>query len=106
MSISPVSSYYIRQLIAQKRNFLKFIVAPKAAMETNSLADINAVIESLYPDLDEAWTVAQKLENLISMHQILKQNGEMYTENLILVEKEIYWLLGFKYIDQQVKLCS
>lgn len=102
MSISPVSSYYIRQLISQKRNFLKFVVAPKAAMEAHSLADINAVIDSLYPDLDEAWSVTQKLENLISMHQILKQNGEIYLENLTLIEKEIYWLLGFKYVEQEI----
>jgi len=100
MSISPLTSYYIRQLLSQKRSHLKFVVAPEAALEAHSTSDINAVIASLYPEVDEAWMVAHKLENLALMHQILKQDGVMHRNNLALVEKEIYWLLGFKYTDQ------
>lgn len=106
MSISPVTSYYIRQILYQNRTCIKFIVAPNAALEAHPMADINAVINSLYPDASEAWMVIQKLENLASMHQILKENRDMHTNNLNLVEKEICWLLGFRYIAQDVKAYS
>ncbi|MBD1909677.1 MULTISPECIES: hypothetical protein [unclassified Leptolyngbya] len=101
MSLSPTTSYYVRQILTRNRPCLRFIVAPKAALEADSMADINAVVHSLYPDADEAMAVVKKLERLISVHQILKLQGAMYVDNLKVVEQEICWLLGFKLTDPQ-----
>jgi len=99
--LSPTTSYYIRQILTQNRFRLRFVVAPKAALEADSMADMNAVIDSLYPDTDEAIAVGKKLERLVAVHQILKRQGSMYADNVEVVEQEICWLLGFKLIDIQ-----
>ena len=102
MLVSPITSYYIRKIISQKRAFLKSVVVANAALEAHALSDINAVIDSLYPDFDEAFAVAQKLESLTSIHQSLMPNKEIYMHNLLTVEQEICWLLGFKYTPKAI----
>jgi len=62
------------------------------------MADINAVIDSLYPDTPEATSVVKRLERLVSVHRILEDQGAMYSHNVKVVEQEICWLLGFKLI--------
>lgn len=96
LPLSPTTSYYIRQILLRNRSSLKFVVAPKAALEADCMADINAVVESLYPDSDEAKAIAKQLERLVSAHQILTVQGEMYVNNVKVIEREICWLLGFK----------
>lgn len=104
MLLSPTTSYYVRQILTRNRACLRFVVAPKAALEADCMADINAVVNSLYPEQDEAKAVIKKLERLVSVHQILKLQGAMYLDNLKVVEQEICWLLGFKLTDPESSL--
>lgn len=99
--LSPVIIYYLRQILRQNLDRLKFVVATGAALKADPLSDLNAVIDSLYLDPEEVVSTYQKLEKLVEYHQKLATQGFRYRQALTEVEQQIFWLLGFR-IRQEV----
>ena len=98
MPLSPVTSYYVRKILSQYRSRLRFIAAQNAALEAHALADLDAVLSSLYHDDGRVLDVANKLEDLVQSHQVLRDQGKIYAHYLITIEKEILELLGFEIL--------
>ncbi|MDX2212340.1 MAG: hypothetical protein SFY66_03530 [Oculatellaceae cyanobacterium bins.114] len=101
MQLSPLTAYYIRKLLHKHEQRLRFIVAHGAAVKADSLADLNGVLESLYLEESEIKAVTHKLEKLVTFHQLLMQqrikyNPELSELEVLEVERQIFWLLGFK----------
>ncbi|MEO0755713.1 MAG: response regulator [Cyanobacteria bacterium J06648_16] len=97
-SIQPSISYYLRKLLRENLSQLKSVVAPGAAVEADSFTDLNAVVESLYLELDEINETVRELERLALVHQSLAAQKAIYRQELLQCEEKIYWLLGFKYV--------
>lgn len=99
MILSPGTSYYLRQILSRYHYRLKSVFATNAALEAHCLSDLNVVIMSLYLDDEIALEIINKLENLVKLHQVLKEQGELYLQYQIETEKEMLWLLGFKVLE-------
>jgi hypothetical protein len=99
MPLSLLSSYYIRKLLHRNAENLKFVVAPNAAIEADALADLNSVLESLYLEDEELAAVINELETLANYHQHYVGQAFLYKAALAKIETRIFWLLGFKTLD-------
>ncbi len=96
LQLSPMVTYYLRKLLRQNLDRLKFIVASGAGLKADPLADINQVIRSLYLDESEIKGNLQKLESLTVYHQKMASQEAKNHKELADIEEEIFWLLGFK----------
>ncbi|MBD2461819.1 hypothetical protein H6G89_12240 [Oscillatoria sp. FACHB-1407] len=96
MRLSPLTAYYIRKLLHQQETKLRFIVAPGAAVQADLLTDLNRVLESLYLEESEICTIAGELEKLVRLHQLLTSQGIKYPQEALEIERQIFWILGFK----------
>jgi hypothetical protein len=96
MQLTPLTAYYIRKLLRLRSSKLKFVVAPGAAFEADTLADLNVVLKSLYLEDLEVNAVIQELETLVNIHQHLISECAIYANELTTVEQKMFWLLGFK----------
>jgi DNA-binding response OmpR family regulator/class 3 adenylate cyclase len=96
LQLSPMVTYYLRKLLRQNLDRLKFIVASGAGLKADPLADINQVITSLYLDESEIKGTLQKLESLTVYHQKIASQEAKNHKELAEIEEEIFWLLGFK----------
>lgn len=96
MQLTPLTAYYIRKLLHLQSSKLKFVVAPGAAFKADILADLNAVIKSLYLEEPEVDAVIQELEKLANIHQHLMSKRTTYADELSTIEQKMFWLLGFK----------
>lgn len=101
MPLSPVTRYYLRSLFKKNLHRLKFIVVPNAALEAHPLADLDAVISSLYLDPESILEMTNKLEDLVKFHRTLEEQGPLYRQHQTPLEEEIFWILGFKLLDRQ-----
>lgn len=96
MQLTPLTAYYLRKLLRLQCSKLKFVVAPGAGFKADILADLNAVVKSLYLEESEVDRVIQELERLVNIHQYLTSQGATYAKELSTVEQQMFWLLGFK----------
>ncbi len=97
MQLSPLTSYYVRKLLRQNTQNLKWIVHPGAGIQADSLSNLDDVLSSLYLEEAEIRAVICSLEKLIAYHQVLVVQGSHYSQELLQTEKTIFWLLGFKW---------
>jgi len=99
MKISPTTSYYIRKLLRSHADRLRSVFAPGAAIQADSLSDLNAVVASLYLEEEELMRVTREIEDLVQLHSRLgSQAGRfsLYDGKLAELEQRIFWLLGLK----------
>lgn len=97
--LSPAIAHYIRKLIRQNLDQLKFNTPEGAENKADPLSDLNAILAARYPRSTEVNTVALDLERLTLSHQTLNSQGSIYRQELESFERAIFKLLGF---EQQV----
>jgi PAS domain S-box-containing protein len=96
LQLSPSHTYYARKLLYQNLDRLKSVVAAGAGLKADSQSDLNAVLNSLYPDSQEIQIVVEQLERLLMVHQSLSSQKTRHSQELYKTEQQIFWLLGFK----------
>ena len=94
--LSLSHTYYLRKLLYQNLDRLQSVVARGAGLKADSQSDLNAVLNSLYPDSQEIQSVFQQLERLLLLHQTLSNQKVRHNQELDRTEQQIFWLLGFK----------
>ena len=94
--LSPPQAYYIRKLLYQNLDRLQSVVIKGAGLEADSQSDLNAVLNSLYPDSGEIQEAVQQLERLLRLHQSLNSQKMRHSQELHNIEQQIFWLLGYK----------
>jgi PAS domain S-box-containing protein len=96
LQLSPSHTYYTRKLLYQNLDRLKSVVVSGAGLKADSQSDLNAVLNSLYPDSQEIQIVVDQLERLLMLHQRLNNQKTRHSQELLKTEQQIFWLLGFK----------
>jgi PAS domain S-box-containing protein len=96
LQLSPTISYYIRKLLRDNLDHLKSVVAFGAGLQADPLADLNAVLKSLYMEEYEVNAVVVELQDLTARHQLLSNYKGQYRQELEKLEMRIFWLLGYK----------
>ncbi len=97
LSISMI--YYLRRLLRQYEPFLQPVIYEGAGLVANAEADLGAVLESLYPDVEELATVMEQLGRLILLHQ---KKDLLSIEQQEAIAQQIFWILGLKYVSSGV----
>ncbi|MBE9100224.1 hypothetical protein [Vacuolonema iberomarrocanum] len=97
LSISAI--YCLRKTLYKYRGQLRFIVAKNAGLKAHELADLNEVIESLYLDDEPITETINQLEKLVLTYKTLKEQGELYIDYQIKIERRMLWLLGFRTLE-------
>ncbi|WP_448514815.1 hypothetical protein [Parathermosynechococcus lividus] len=87
MSLTPMTRYYIRRLLAERAELLGLNVS---ATDTDSqgFADQLARLESL------ATTKLAEIDLIVRMHQTLSRNGQTYNSYLANLENKLFALMG------------
>jgi hypothetical protein len=98
MRLSPLTAYYIRKLLRQRSEALQFVTVSGAALQADPLADLDRVIESLYPQEAEIFSTVQMLETLVNSHRSLINQATLYARDLAHIESQIFRLLGFQQL--------
>lgn len=98
--LSLATTYQLRRLLHQNLDRLTSIVAEGAGLKADPLSDLNCVLESLYLEDSEINHAVNRLEHFVSLHQSLNQQGAKHRQELRKVEQDIFWLLGFKFIER------
>ncbi|XFA72588.1 hypothetical protein RYO59_000815 [Thermosynechococcaceae cyanobacterium Okahandja] len=87
-------TYYLRRLLRQHEQNLTSVICPGAGLVANGEADLDAVLDSLYPDEEENATIRQQLETLVLLHQHSDRLGAPQQAK---ITAQIFWLLGVNY---------
>lgn len=107
--------YYIRKILLQQAEDIKWIIAQKAGfylssadtlkdlLESVYLEDVlEQLLEALYPGNEQVFKVEQ-IEKLCLSHQILLTKNLSGSDELRELQKQIYWVLGFKRITVKIE---
>jgi hypothetical protein len=102
VKLSPTTSYYIRKLLRQPSNAVKNVATSQSRLSTDTLSDLDEVLQTLYPSSTEASTVIQRIENLVCFHQGLNSQTFLYPDyghELAKLEQQIFRLLGLQNVE-------
>lgn len=99
--LSTSASYHLRKVLHKYRDRAKFIVAQNAGLAAHAMADLNEVIESLYLEDEAIVETMNQLEILVSTHQTLTEQGEIYKHTQLEIERKMLWLLGFLVLEDK-----
>lgn len=99
--LSVLTDYYIRKLIRRYRGRLKSVVAEGASIQADTHTSIDDVLESLYLEPEEIAVQVKKLEVLTRYHQQLELKFPNSHHQLQDLERQIFWLIGFKVLEAQ-----
>lgn len=69
--ISPGVIYYVRKLLRQNLDRLRFVRLDGQALIADGTRDLNEVLDSLYPSLGRKIAAIQDLDRLTIVHQTL-----------------------------------
>jgi adenylate cyclase len=94
--LPPTVAYFIRKLLRQNLDQLSPREALGNSLQADHLSNLNAVLESLYTEVQEANSVVRQLEQLTLSHQVLSSQGTRYHQELKVKEAEIFQLIGFQ----------
>ncbi|MDR7897834.1 hypothetical protein RHJ63_05850 [Thermosynechococcus sp. JY1334] len=94
LSISQI--YYLRHLLRQYAPMLKPVITEGVA---TAEADLDAVLESLYPEAEELATATEQLSRLLLLHQ---KKELLSAEQCEAIVQQIFWILGLKYTSPEV----
>ncbi|MFN4280354.1 hypothetical protein [Thermosynechococcus sp.] len=87
MSLTPMTRYYIRRLLAERAESLGLTVGSTES-DSQAFADQLARLESLTA------TKLAELDLLVRMHQTLSRNGQTYNSYLATLEQKLFALMG------------
>ncbi|MGI0492688.1 response regulator [Alkalinema pantanalense CENA528] len=99
LQLSPGISYYIRKLLRQNLDRLKFDNQQGAGIQADATSDLNVVLSSLYDNEQRANSVVDELERLALVHQSLSGQGARNRPELQKTEDKIFSLLHLKPFD-------
>jgi PAS domain S-box-containing protein len=105
LPISPGIIYYVRKLLRQNLDHLRFVRLDGRALVADGTRDIDEVLDSLYPSLGRKMAALQKLEHLTIVHQALSSSATTNNHELRATEAEIFKILGFEAFDPMGKGC-
>lgn len=113
--LSFSTCYYIRKILLQEAEDIKWILAQKTGFCISSLDTLKDLLESvyledvleqllatLYPSSDINVKIEQ-IEKLCLSHQRLLAKNLSGAEELLEIQRQIYWVLGFKLITVKVE---
>lgn len=87
MSLTPMTRYYIRRLLAERAESLGLTVSGTES-DSQAFADQLARLESL------AATKLAEIDLIVRMHQTLSRNGQTYNSYLANLEQKLFALMG------------
>ncbi|URR36515.1 hypothetical protein NBE99_05095 [Thermosynechococcus sp. HN-54] len=87
MSLTPMTRYYIRRLLAERAESLGLTVS-ETESDSQAFADQLARLESL------AATKLAEIDLIVRMHQTLSRNGQTYNSYLANLEQKLFALMG------------
>lgn len=96
MQLSPVTSYYLRKLLRQRSDRLQGTAHTCDPSPQRASPNLDKVLGFLCQKHTESGHIAQKLEGLVSIHQELEKQGNIYSKDLASVEDSIFRVLGFE----------
>lgn len=96
--LSVSTRYYVRNLLRQHGSELRPIASQGADFHVNSQANLDQLLESLYPEEAKAAVKVRQLETLIQRHQTLTVQNLSSTEMLVEVERRIFETIGLKRV--------
>jgi adenylate cyclase len=97
LPLSPGIIYYIRKLLRQNLDRLRF-VRPDG-LRADGTSDLNDVLDSLYPSLGKRIEAIQEFERLTIVHQTLSGSAATNRSELQQTETAIFGRLGFQFFD-------
>jgi hypothetical protein len=112
MKLSFTSCYYIRKILLQHSKDLQWILEQKNGFCLNTLEDLKGLLDSvyledileqllqrLYGEGNEVDVKIQQLESLCLAHQRLVAQNLAHSEEMLSIQQQLFWLLGFKRIE-------
>ncbi|MFM2430842.1 MAG: hypothetical protein RLZZ511_2055 [Cyanobacteriota bacterium] len=105
LPISPGIIYYVRKLLRQNLDRLRFVRLDGHALIADASRDLNEVIDSLYPSLGRRIEAIQELDRLTIVHQTLSGSAATNRQELQDTEAAIFKILGFEFCDPMGKGC-
>lgn len=105
LPISPGIIYYVRKLLRQNLDRLRFVRLGGHALIADGTRDLNEVIDSLYPSLGRKLKAIQELDRLTIVHQTLSGSAATNRNEIHDTEVAIFAILGFEFCDPMGKGC-
>lgn len=111
----PTTYYYVRKILLQPAEDIKWILAQKTDFCLGSLDTLKDLSESVYLEdvLEQHLTTLyantdinakiEQIETLCLSHQRLLAKKLSDAEELIEIQRQIYWVLGFKRITVKIE---
>lgn len=94
--LSPMNCYYLRKLLRQNIDKLEATESLATRIQAEPLADLNAIISSIYLENTNVDALTNKLGLMITYHQALDSETPTRNQELVAIERQIFKLLGFK----------
>jgi len=107
--------YYIRKILLQQAEDIKWILAQKTGFCISSLDTLKDLLESVYLEdvLEQLLATLyantdinakiEQIETLCLSHQRLLAKNLSGAEELLEIQRQIYWVLGFKRITVKIE---
>ncbi|MBE9030526.1 response regulator [filamentous cyanobacterium LEGE 11480] len=105
LPISPGIIYYVRKLLRQNLDRLRFVRIDGHALVADGTRDLNEVLDSLYPSLGRKLKAIQELDRLTIVHQTLSGSAATNRTELQATETAIFKIFGFEFCDPMGKGC-
>ncbi len=105
LPISPGIIYYVRKLLRQNLDRLRFVRFDGHALVADGTRDLNEVIDSLYSSLGRKIEALQELDRLTIVHQTLSGSAATNRNELQDTETAIFKIFGFEFCDPMGKGC-
>lgn len=99
LQLPPGISYYIRKLLRQNLDRLKFEGQQGDGIQPDATSDLNVVLASLYSNEQRINSVVDELERLALVHQSLSGQSARNRSELQKAEEKIFSLLHLKPFD-------
>ncbi|NER01117.1 MAG: response regulator [Cyanothece sp. SIO2G6] len=102
MSLDPINSYYVRNLLRQNFDRLTPIVTAETGPTINPLSDLNIIIRQLYQDDTKVKSTTREIQRLAMMHkQISEERPNANRQHLQDIELRLFWLLGLQTEEKE-----
>lgn len=113
--LSFSTCYYIRKILLQQAEDIKWILAQKTGFCLSSLDTLKDLLESVYLEdvLEQLLATlyantdinakTEQIETLCLSHQRLLAKNLSGAEELLEIQRQIYWVLGFKRITVKIE---
>ena len=116
MKLSFSTCYYIRKVLLQHAKDLQWILQQNNGFCVNTSENLKELLDSvyledileqllqrLYGEAKETDAKVQQLEALCLSHQKLVAKNLAHSEEMLNIQQQIFWILGFKRIEIKVE---